>query len=203
MPNRPTRNGPRCSRHDAAMKNPRYTPHRRPLVLTVDDGGKTATVMIGPLRGPEHLALIHDQRFYHVPVAAIAASRTAVGFVAFYEPAARFRAATGVIREYAEVVSVSRVRRGDLPGLTWAGRGSDETPYYRFDLGPILALPQTITNPERLRVVFRFPDAERFRRAASIRELGRSTPQASQPSARKAPAGSTGSRKQTREESTP
>ena len=178
-------------------------PPRRPRFVALGDGGRSATVMIGPVRGPEHVALIHDRRFYHVPVTAIAASRTAVGFVAFYEPAARFRAATGVIREYAEVVSVSRVRRGDLPGLTWAGRGSDETPYYRFDLGPILALPQTITNPERLRVVFRFPDAERFRRAASIRELGRSTPQASQPSARKAPAGSSGSRKRTGEESPP
>jgi hypothetical protein len=185
------------------MKKPRYAPHRRPLLLTVNDGGKTATVMIGPVRGPEHLALIHAQRFYHVPVTAIAASRTAVGFVAFYEPAARFRAATGVIREYAEVVSVSRVRRGDLPGLTWAGRGSDETPYYRFDLGAILALPQTITNPERVRVVFRFPDVERLRRAARIRELGRGAPQASQPPARKALAGSSGARKQTREESTP
>lgn len=185
------------------MKNARYAPRRRPLLLTVREAAQSAVIMIGPLRGPEHLALIHDRRFYHVPVTAIAASRTAVGFVAFYEPAARFRAATGVIREYAEVVSVSRVRRGDLPGLTWAGRGSDETPYYRFDLGPILALPQTITNPERLRVVFRFPDVERFRRAASIRELGRGAPRASRPPARKAPAGSSGARKQTRGESTP
>ena len=132
--------------------------------------------MIGPLRGPEHLALIHGRRFYHVPVTAIAASRTAVGFVAFYEPAVRFGAATGVIREYAEVVSISRVRRGDLPGLTWAGRGNAETPYYRFDLGPILTLPQTITNPERLRVVFRFPEVEQFRASATVRELGGSRP---------------------------
>jgi len=194
---------PGVSQTQTAMTRQIYSSPRRPLLLTVNDRGQTAIVMIGPVRGPEHLALIHDQRFYHVPVAAIAASRIGVGFVAFYEPASRFRADTGAIREYAEVVRVSRVRRGDIPGLTWPGRGNNETPYYRFDLGPILALPQTITNPERLRVVFRFPDAERFRRAASIRELGRSTPQASQPSARKAPAGSSGSRKRTGEESPP
>jgi hypothetical protein len=170
--------------------------------VALGDGGRSATVMIGPLRGPEHLALIHDQRFYHVPVTAVAASRTTVSFVAFYEPASRFRADAGVIREYAEVVRVSRVRRGDLPGLTWAGRGSDETPYYRFDLGPILSLPQTITNPERLRVVFRFPDVERFRRAASIRELGHGAPQVSRPPGRKPSTRSGSSRRRTGEEST-
>jgi hypothetical protein len=185
------------------MSRQSYSPPRRPRLLTVNDGGRTAIIMIGPVRGPEHRSLIHDLRFYHVPVSAIAASRTEVGFVAFYEPASRFRAGTGVIREYAEVVRVSHVRRRDLPGLTWPGRGDDETPYYRFDLGPILSLPQPITNPERLRVVFRFPDVERFRRATNIRDLGRGGPDASRPPRGKSPAGSSGSRKRTGEESTP
>ncbi|RPI10246.1 MAG: hypothetical protein EHM71_04060 [Zetaproteobacteria bacterium] len=132
--------------------------------------------MIGPVRGPEHLALIHRLGFYHVPVSAIAAARTGVAFVALYEPASRFGAATGVIREYAEVLRVSRALRRELPGLSWPGRGDADTPYYRFDLGPLLALPRPIANPERLRVVFRFPAAERFRRAATIRELGSATP---------------------------
>lgn len=160
------------------MSCPGYEPRRRPRLLTVNDEGRTATVMIGSVRGPEQLALIRDLRFYHVPVSAIAASRTAVGFVAFYEPASRFHAGTGIIREYAEVVRVSHVRRRDLPGLTWPGRGNDETPYYRFDLGPILSLSQPITNPERLRVVFRFPEVERFQRATTVRELGKVDPSA-------------------------
>src|SRR5512136_232147 len=167
------------------MSHPRYAPPRRPRLLTVTDGGRTATIMIGPVRGPEHLALIHNLGFYHVPVSAIAASRTEVGFVAFYEPASRFRAGTGVIREYAEVVRVSRVRRRDLPGLTWPGRQDEDAPYYRFDLGPVLSLPQPITNPERLRVVFRFPEVKRFRRAATLRELGRENPDAPAASRRK------------------
>jgi hypothetical protein len=140
--------------------------------VTVSDGGRTAIVMIGPVRGPEHLALIHRLGFYHVPVSAIAASRAAVAFIALYEPASRFGAKTGVIREYAEVVRVAHAPRRDLPGLTWPGRGSPDTLYYRFDLGPLLSLPQPIANPERLRVVFRFPNVERFRRATTIRELG-------------------------------
>jgi hypothetical protein len=185
------------------MNRPRYAPQRRPLLLTVNDGRQSAIIMIGPLRGPEHLALIHERRFYHVPVSAIAASRTVVAFVAFYEPASRFRADTGIIREYAEVVRVSRVPRRELPGLTWPGRGSDETPYYRFDLGPILSLPHPITNPERLRVVFRFPDVERFRRAASIRELGHGGLGTSAPPGRKPSAVSSGARKKTVEESLP
>jgi hypothetical protein len=178
-------------------------PTRRPRFVTLGDGGRTAAIMIGPVRGPEHLALIHDRRYYHVPVSAIAASRTAVGFVAFYEPATRFRADAGVIREYAEVVRVSRTRRRELPGLTWPGRGNDETPYYRFDLGPMLSLPQPITNPDRLRVLFRFPDVERFRRATNIRELGRVILDASRPSVRRSEERSRGSRKRTRKETTP
>jgi hypothetical protein len=185
------------------MNRQSYSPPRRPRLLTVTDGGRTAIIMIGPLRGPEHLALIHNLHFYHVPVSAIAASRTEVGFVAFYEPASRFRAGTGVIREYAEVVRVSRVRRRDLPGLTWRGRGDDDTPYYRFDLGPILSISQPITNPERLRVVFRFPEVERFRRAATVRELGRENPNAPASSHRKPRTRSSSSGKQNEEEPTP
>jgi hypothetical protein len=129
--------------------------------------------MIGPVRGPEHVALIHSLRFYHVPVSAIAAARTAVEFLAFYEPASRFRAATGVIHEYAAILHVSRALRHDLPGLTWPGRRGENTLYYRFDLGPILSLPHPITNPDRLRVVFRFPDLERLRTSTTIRDLGK------------------------------
>jgi len=193
--------GPGVSESQAAMTRQTYSSPRRPLLVTVNDRGQTAIVMIGPIRGPEHLALIHALRFYHVPVSAIAASRTEVGFVAFYEPASRFRAVTGVIREFAEVVRVSRTQRRDLPGLTWPGRGNDETPYYRFDLGPVLSLPQPITNPEHLRVVFRFPDIERFRRATNVRELGRGDPGASRPPRSKSPAVSSGSRKRIVEES--
>jgi hypothetical protein len=158
------------------MNSACYFPPRRPSVLTVSDGGRTATIMVGPVRSPAHLELIHRERFYHVPLTAIGAARTAVGFIAFYEGAARFSRGAGVIREYAEVLRVSTVARRDLPGLTWPGRGGAETLYYRFDLGPIVSLPRPIANPDRLRVVFRFPDVERFRASATVRELGASHP---------------------------
>ena len=128
--------------------------------------------MVGPLRGPEHLELIRRARFYHVPVSAIASSRTAVAYIAFYEGASRFHTKTGAIREYAAVLRVSRVRRSDLPGLSWPARGAPDAPYYRFDLGPIQQFPRPITNTDRLRVAFRFPDLERFREAHTLRELG-------------------------------
>jgi hypothetical protein len=137
--------------------------------------------MVGPVRGPAHLELIHRERFYHVPVSAIGAARTAVGFIAFYEGASRFSRGAGIIREYAEVLRVSTVARRDLPGLTWPGRGGAETLYFRFDLGPIVSLPRPISNPDRLRVVFRFPDVERFRTSATVRELGGSRPKKKKP----------------------
>jgi len=132
--------------------------------------------MVGPVRGPEHLELIRRAGFYHVPISAIAASRTAVAYIAFYESASRFHRRTGLIREYAAVLGVSRVRRCDLPGLTWPARGARDAPYYRFDLGPMQALPRPLTNPDRIRVAFRFPDFERFRAAATLRDLGQRGP---------------------------
>ena len=158
------------------MNSASYSPPRRPSVLTVSDGGRTATIMVGPVRSPAHLELIHRERFYHVPVSAIAAARTVVGFIAFYESASAFFRKASAIREYAVVLRVSTVPRRDLPGLTWPGRGGAETLYYRFDLGPIVSLPRPISNPDRLRVVFRFPDVERFRASATVRELGGSRP---------------------------
>ena len=74
----------------AAMNFANHSPPRRPSVLTVSDGGRTATIMVGPLRSPAHLEVVHRERFYHVPVTAIRAARTAVGFIAFYEGASRF-----------------------------------------------------------------------------------------------------------------
>jgi hypothetical protein len=141
-------------------------------VLTVSEGGQSAQVMVGAVRGPEHLELIRRARFYHVPISAIAASRADVAYVAFYEGTTRFRGQVGVIREYAAVLRVSRVRRAELPGLTWPGRRGENALYYRFDLGPLQQLPRPITNPDRLRVVFRFPGLEQFRGAATLGELG-------------------------------
>ncbi len=151
---------------------PELAPARGRLgFLSVSDGGCSATIMVGPVRGPEHLEIIRAHRFYHVPVSAIAASRTAVPYIAFYEGAARFKRETGLIQEYAEVLKVTRVRRGDLPGLTWPGHLDEEAPYYRFDLGPLVPLPQPISNPDQLRVVFRFPNMQEFHGAETLRDL--------------------------------
>ncbi len=167
----------RTSRTPAGLRDMRtYLARGRARFLTVSEGGGTLTIMVGPLRGPEHLALIRRERFYHVPLSAIAESRTAVAYIAFYEGASRFHSRTGIIREYARVVRVSRVRRCDLPGLTWPARGAPDAPYYRFDLGPIQRLARPIANPDRLRVAFRFPDFERFCEAATLRGMGARVP---------------------------
>jgi hypothetical protein len=144
----------------------------RPRFLTLREEGQPSQVMVGVLRGPEHLEVVRRFRFYHVPVSAIAAARTAVAYAAFYEGAAQFGRATGVIRLFAPVLGVSRVRRAELPGLTWRGRGGPDTLYYRFDLGPIETLPRAISNPDRLRVAFRFPPLERLHRAGTLKDLG-------------------------------
>jgi hypothetical protein len=149
-----------------------YFARGRPRFLTLQDGGQSSQVMVGILRGPEHLEVVQRFRFYHVPVSAIAAARTAVAYAAFYEGTAQFGRDTGMIRFYASVLGVSRVRRAELPGLTWTGRGGPDTMYYRFDLGPIETLPRPITNPDRLRIAFRFPRVDRFRRAETLKDLG-------------------------------
>jgi hypothetical protein len=163
-------------RSGTRVDSAKYLARGRVKFLIVSESGRSLTIMVGPLRGPDHLELIRRARFYHVPVSAIASSRTAVAFIAFYEGASRFHARTGVIREYAAVLRVSRARRCDLPGLTWPARGAPDALYYRFDLGPTLQLARPITNPNRLRMAFRFPDFERFGEAATLAELGSRAP---------------------------
>jgi hypothetical protein len=184
------------SRGNAAQVYPNLALARgRVGFLALSDGGRSATIMVGPVRGPEHLEIIRTHRFYHVPVSAIAASRTAVPYIAFYEGATRFKRETGLIQEYAEVLKVTRVRRGDLPGLTWPGQLDEEAPYYRFDLGPLLRLQQPISNPDQLRVVFRFPDMQEFHRAETLRDLGGRRSRAGQAGG---PTGATGRRRVTK-----
>ena len=164
----------RQSRRRSAGSGPSpYFSRRRPRFLTLQDGGQSSQVMVGILRGPAHLEVVQRFRFYHVPVSAIAAARTAVAYAAFYEGAAQFGRDTGMIRFYAPVLGVSRVRRAELPGLTWPGRGGPNTPYYRLDLGPIQTLPRPITNPDRLRIAFRFPPVDRLHQAETLTDLGR------------------------------
>ncbi len=151
-----------------------YLPRGRVKVLTVFEGSKSTQVMVGTVRGPEHLELIRRACFYHVPTSAIAASRADVAYIAFYEGVTRFRGKVGVIREYAAVLRVTRVRRAELPGLTWPGRRGKNALYYRFDLGPLQQLSRPVTNPDRLRVVFRFPELEKLRGAVTLRDFGAS-----------------------------
>jgi len=170
MDNRSPRKSLRPARNPS--KTRRYARLPRPRILRLAEADRTATIMIGPLRGPAHLELIRREGYYHVPVSAIAAHRCSVHTIAFYEAASRF-GGSAAIRHFAEVRRVSQVPRRSLPGLTWPGRRGEETLYYRFDLGPVLALPQPITNPDRRRVVFRFSDLDRLRQAGTLRDLGR------------------------------
>ncbi len=136
------------------------------------EAGASASVLIGPVRGPEHLELIRRQAFYHVPVGAIAARRAASAHIAFYEPGSRF-GGPGAIRQYAAVRRVAEVRRAELPDIPWPGRRGEDARYYRFDLGPLLPLPRPITNPGRRRVVFRFTDLAALQAAGTLADLGR------------------------------
>ncbi len=168
----PGRRPARLDRPDAPGTRATGYPARfRPRVLAVAEGNQTRSLMVGPVRGPEHLELIRRLHYYHVPVSAIAASRIGVSFIALYQPSARFGLSAGLVQEYAAVQRVSRVRRSQLPGLAWPGRRGQQARYYRFDLGPLFRLPRPITNPDRLRVVFRFPDAARFCGAKTVRQL--------------------------------
>jgi len=143
-----------------------------PRILRLSEESHAGTIMIGPLRGPAHLELIRREGYYHVPVSAIAADRSGVETIAFYEAASRF-GEPGAIRHFAQVRQVRQVPRRALPGLSWPGRYGDDTLYYRFDLGPLLSLTRPILNPERRRVVFQFSDLDRLRQAETLRDLRR------------------------------
>ena len=82
------------------------------------------------------------------------------------------------------------LRVDSLPGkvftgkLTWIGPAVDERTR-------MVRARAEFANPDRLRVVFRFPDVERFHASANVRELGASRPKTTK-RARPSKIGNTG-----------
>jgi hypothetical protein len=129
---------------------------RRPRFVTFSDGGRTAIVMIGPSA---------DR--------SISPSSINTGTITCRFPPSRHRGATSRSsrstsprggsapnrRRSRICTGGPRIPRATArsSGLTWSGRGTADTLYYRFDLGPLLALPAPIRNRNAGAWPFAFP----------------------------------------------
>src|SRR5689334_14147872 len=104
----------------------------------IDDIPSDARVLVAVMTRPCDLAQARDARLYRVPLArAPRALRT--GCLAFHQTAA-FGAGRWAVRYMAAVRAVSIATRvALLPDEARHPRAGER--YYRFDLGPLLALP--------------------------------------------------------------
>jgi hypothetical protein len=127
-----------------------------------------ARVLVAIVNRPIDLQNVREHGWYRVPLRR-APRALAVEYLAFYQTAA-FGAERWAVRYLAAVHSVSVVTRGELlPAERNHPRAAER--YYRFALGPILALPAPIPSRRLRRLSFISTTYGTLLRARDVTEL--------------------------------
>src|SRR5262245_19488266 len=136
----------------------------------MDDIPSDARVLVAVVTRPSDLARAREERWYRVPLARAPRALHAE-FLAFYQTAA-FGAERWAVRYMAAVRAVSIATRvALLPDEARHPRAGER--YYRFALGPFLALPAPLPS-RRLRWITFIPTtAGQLLRAHDVAELWR------------------------------
>src|SRR5262245_30439394 len=117
----------------------------------MDDISPDARVLVAVLTRPRDLAAARDEGWYRIPLRR-APRGMAAEYLAFYQTAA-FGAERWAVRYIAAVRAVEIAARTallpDEPGHTRAAER-----YYRFALGPLLALPTALPSRRLRRISF-------------------------------------------------
>jgi hypothetical protein len=133
-----------------------------------DDPPAAATVLVVVMRDRADWARLQTEGWYRVPVRR-APRQAAADYLAFYHTAA-FAEEKWSIRTYAPVRAVRVARRRDLlPAEADHPRAGDA--YFRFDLGPLLALEQPVFSRRLRRITFIHTTLERLQTAGDVSEL--------------------------------
>lgn len=90
-------------------------------------------MLVGTVRSPQQLEACREHRFYYIPAEQLPeAAAFSVRWVALYQSQYVFGPKAG-IRYYGEVTKCSAVCRGGIPEVP-ARKGTEQAPYYRFEI---------------------------------------------------------------------
>jgi hypothetical protein len=134
----------------------------------MDDIDLNARILIAVVNRPRDLAAARDEGWYRIPLARAPRALHAE-YLAFYQTAV-FGSARWTVRYLAEVRAVSIATRAALlPAEAGHPRASQR--YYRFAIGPLLALPVPVLSRRLRRIAFIATTAGQLLRARDLNEL--------------------------------
>jgi len=136
----------------------------------IDDIPNDARILVAVVTRPRDLAAARDEGWYRIPLAR-APSALHAEYIAFYQTAV-FGSERWAVRYLAKVLAVGITTRAALlPGE--AGHPRARERYYRFAIGPLLALPAPLRSRRLRRITFIPTTAGQLRRAGDLTELWR------------------------------
>jgi hypothetical protein len=138
------------------------------LHAVIDDISPAARVLIAVVTRPRDLAAARDEGWYRIPLARAPRALHAE-YLAFYQTAI-FGPERWAVRYLAEVRTVSIATRAALlPAEAHHARANER--YYRFAIGPLLALPVPLPSRRLRRVAFIPTTTGQLLRARDLNEL--------------------------------
>lgn len=134
----------------------------------IDDISPNARVLVAIVNRPRDLAAARDESWYRIPIARAPRALHAE-YLAFYQTAV-FGSERWAVRYLAEVRAVSIATRATLlPAEVGHPRASAR--YYRFAIGPLLALAVPLLSQRLRRVAFIPTTVGQLLRARDLNEL--------------------------------
>jgi hypothetical protein len=134
----------------------------------IEDIPNDARILVAVVTRPRDLAAARDEGWYRIPLARAPRALHAE-YLAFYQTAA-FVSERWAVRYLAEVRAVSIATRAALlPAEAEHPRAHER--YYRFAIGPLLALPAPVLSRRLRRVAFIPTTAGQLLRARDLTEL--------------------------------
>jgi hypothetical protein len=135
---------------------------------SIDEIDHSARVLVAVLNRPRDLAAARDEGWYRIPLARAPRALHAE-YLAFYQTAV-FSSQRWAVRYLAAVRAISIATRAALlPAEANHPRAGER--YYRFALGPLLALPVPLHSRRLRRVAFIPTTAGQLLRARDLTEL--------------------------------
>jgi hypothetical protein len=136
--------------------------------MNLDDVPNDARILVAVVTRLRDLAAARDEGWYRIPLARAPRALHAE-YLAFYQTAV-FGSERWAVRYLAEVRAVSIVTRAALLPEE-AGHPRSLARYYRFAIGPLLALPAPLPSRRLRRIAFIPTTAGQLLRAHDLTEL--------------------------------